>query len=159
MVWDLDSVVCRMIITIKSLPASKKKQIPWNKGLKGVYKATRETKEKMSKAQKGKHNFHHSEKTKKLLSEINMGHPPGPTSFKKEFTPWNKGKHIKGNPMPIKTKLALLKANKGSKRTDEARAKMSEKKKGKMPTCLLAYYKLEKNNCFGHIKWGDYEKI
>lgn len=53
-----------------------KGNVPWNKGKKGLYKASKETREKMSKAHKG-HNYYKgykpTEETKRKISEAMKG--------------------------------------------------------------------------------------
>lgn len=51
----------------------KNKPIPWNKGLIGVTKLSKETREKMSKSHLGKGRYAKTEEHKQKLSEANLG--------------------------------------------------------------------------------------
>jgi 5-methylcytosine-specific restriction endonuclease McrA len=102
----------------------KKKQIPWNKGKKGIY--SEETLKKMSDAKKGMKLWlgkHHSEETKKKLSEINKGKKHSEESKKKIVEALTGRKHSE------ETKEKIKQSHLGKKRGEfskEWREKMSE---------------------------------
>lgn len=84
--------------TKKRLRELNKGQIPWNKGKTNVY--SDETLNKMSEARKGKccgkdhplYGKHHSNKTKKKISESKNGHTSWNKGTKGVMKSWNKGK-------------------------------------------------------------------
>ena len=88
----------------------------WNKGKKGIFHHSEETKREMSEANKGKIPwnkgkkgiFHHSEETKREISEANKGKKASEDARRKNS-----------------------KAHKGKKMSEEAKKKMSESHKGK----------------------------
>jgi len=118
----------------------------WNKGIKGVQKASEETKQKMSEARKGeKHPMygkHLSEETKRKISEAHKGKiisdetKAKMSASLKGRTSWNKGKHLSEE-----TRRKISENQKGKHiLTEEQRNKISERTKG------------ENNPAFGR-KW------
>jgi NUMOD3 motif-containing protein len=83
----------------------KEGRIPWNKGLKGCYTLSEETKRKISEAMKGRSSWckgrHHSEETKAKISAANIGHYNPPRDGKNNGM-WNR-KHS----ATTKQKIAL----------------------------------------------------
>lgn len=97
----------------------KKGQVPWNKGKHH----SEETRRKLSEVRKGKHFGSHSEETKKKISESLKGHDD-----------WNKGKHH-SNETKKKISDAMkgrVPPNKGKHHSEEARRKMSKACKGRL---------------------------
>jgi len=120
----------------------------WNKGMKGVYKHSEETKRKLSEAKKGKT---HTEETKKKISKIHKGKTISnetkikiSESMKGENNPFYGKKHTPENIIKIsesmkgenhpqygKTiseehKLKLSKVHKGKTLSEETKRKISE---------------------------------
>lgn len=103
----------------------------------------KETREKMSKSQKGKlagekhprWGKHCSDITKKRISDSLQGHPVSEETLKKLVlshigqSAWNKGK-----PMSEETKLKLSRVNKGKKHSNATRQKISAAGKGRIVT-------------------------
>jgi len=129
----------------------KKGNIPWNKGMHGIYskdllekmskagrgkKASIETRKKMSESHKGSKAWNYELKEtrpwvlhKQSLSQ--KGHKLNKGSFKKGITPWNKDK--KTGPQSLETKLkrsASLKGINKAPKTPEHRKKLSLAKIG-----------------------------
>ena len=120
----------------------KKGHTTWNKGKKGVYTRSEETRRKMSESRKGKRlgkdnpmfGKHHSEETRRKMSEDRKG------KFVGEKHPMY-GKH-----QSVETRRKISEATKGEKnpmygkhptpwnrgipRTEEEKKKMSENRKG-----------------------------
>jgi hypothetical protein len=102
---------------------------PWNRGIKGVYKLSQQTREKMSQASKG---VRKSEEHRKNMSLCKKGLKRGEESKTKQsntrkrlfeqgkLIQWNKGK--KGVQIPW---------NRGKKMSEDSRKKMSRAKIGK----------------------------
>lgn len=93
----------------KNISKGHKGQKAWNKGLKGIVKATDETKAKMSKSAKGRIV---SEETRKKLSESNKGKVRKPCSEE--------------------TKQKMRVSSPHTKMSDEHKAKISELQRGKI---------------------------
>jgi len=79
--------------------------IPWNKGLSGVYKHkpfSKETRKKMSEIRlkrKKELGYINSPETRAKISKTQRGQRHSPaTEFKKGHIPWSKGRHIRLNP-------------------------------------------------------------
>lgn len=94
----------------------KKGHIPWNKGLKGYQIHSEETKQKISKALKGRI---FTEEHKRKLSEANKGHKPVITLERNQKI----SKANKGNTYTL-----------GYHHTEEAKRKMSKAGKGRIFT-------------------------
>ena len=93
----------------KNISKGHKGQKAWNKGLKGVIKATEETKAKMRESAKGRIV---SEETRKKLSEVQKGRVR--------------------NPLSEETKQKMRDSSPHTKMSDEHRAKISELQRGKI---------------------------
>ena len=102
---------------------------PWNKGKKGLFKHTEETRRKYSETRKGKKV--HSEEWKKHLSEkmngntYGLGVKPSPETIKK------RSEKLKGRVISEEQKKKLSDAHKGKKLTEEHKKKISKVNKGK----------------------------
>jgi group I intron endonuclease len=82
----------------------KKGRTPWNKGLKGVYKLSEETRRKISESLKGRTSWwkgkHHSEETKAKISASNKGRYQPPRDGK------NNGMYGKTHSLETKEKMS-----------------------------------------------------
>jgi hypothetical protein len=124
---DYESELILQAKELKDL-LNKNGYIP-NKGFsKYGFKATEETRKKMSEAQKGK-TF--SEETRKKLSEANKG-KTHTEEARKKVSEANKGnQYTKGIIHSEETRKKRAKSLKGKTRSEETRKKMSEAHKGK----------------------------
>jgi len=102
---------------------------PWNKGKKGLFKHSEETKRKYSEVRKGKKV--HSEEWKKQLSKrmngntYGLGVKPSPETLKK------RSEKLKGRVMSEEQKKKLSDAHKGKKLTEEHKKNIGKVNKGK----------------------------
>lgn len=145
---------------IKKLSESHMGQVAWNKGLKGCYITSLETRRKLSEAGKGKHNhsietrekiskantgYRHTEEAKRKMSESRRKENLSEETIKR-MSEAHKGKHLseegkiklsifftgrKLPPLSEERKKKLIKANTGRHPSKEARQKMSESHKRK----------------------------
>lgn len=101
----------------------------WNKGKKGLYKHSEETKRKYSEVRKGKKV--HSEEWKEQLSKrmkgntYRLGKKASPESLKK------RSEKLKGRVLSEEQKKKLSDAHKGKKLTEEHKKNISKANKGK----------------------------
>lgn len=108
------------VISIQQMSDSKKGTPAWNKGRKGLYSASDETRRKISESQKGRTAWNKGIKTGKPA--WNTGLSVG----------WNKGKkglqvsHNKGKHLSDETKRKLSEAHTGLKLSEEHKAKISQ---------------------------------
>jgi hypothetical protein len=133
--------------SIKRMSESHRGKSPWNKGLSGVYKASQETREKLSAIRKGRKIS--AEQIEKLRI-ANKGKKPSPetiekmreTKRKNKKPPWNKGivgispetrerlsKSHMGKKQSPETIAKRIAKTTGQKRTQETKRRISEKKR------------------------------
>ena len=120
--------------TRKKLSESHKGKTPWNKGKNNVY--SDETRQKISESLKGKVSGKKgkklSEEQKQKLSDAHKGQVPWnkgkqlSEETKKKISESKTGKSIKGHKLSEETKKKIGEANKGIKRSDDYKNKMSE---------------------------------